>query len=272
MSDECRHGFEAGLCAICYPPKTPETSSAPRETASRTSTPRASTRASSRTSTARGSASVAKPVRVDQMRLYHVTHVRNLPSILAGGSILSDDLLHDDERSDAAQIMLSSAENRAARRRITIEDAAVSAYVPLFLSPDAAVWSSIRSRTPNVRISAEAARLAPNDFVMLVTSVASLRALDAEVVVADGDAAAGLTRFAADPVQADRMLARFALDADDAAQSAAEVLVRDELPLTALSMIGVASIQLREKVKRMLADAGLRTKVATYQPWFAPSA
>ncbi|SEB67272.1 protein of unknown function [Paramicrobacterium humi] len=215
---------------------------------------------------------MAKPVRVDQMRLYHVTHVRNLPSILAGGSILSDDLLHDDERSDAAQIMLSSAENRAARRRITIEDAAVSAYVPLFLSPDAAVWSSIRSRTPNVRISAEAARLAPNDFVMLVTSVASLRALDAEVVVADGDAAAGLTRFAADPVQADRMLARFALDADDAAQSAAEVLVRDELPLTALSMIGVASIQLREKVKRMLADAGLRTKVATYQPWFAPSA
>lgn len=210
-------------------------------------------------------------MRVDQQRLFHVTHVRNLPSIIAGGSILCDDLLHDDDRAETAEVLLSSDENRAARRRITIEDTTVSAYVPFFLSPDASVWGSIRSREPNVRLNPDLVRSSPNDYVMLVATVASIRALDTtDLVIADGDAAAGLTRFASEPDQAERMLSRFALDDSGELKLVAEALVRGEVPVSALSIIGVASIKQRERVKQQLADAGLNTKVAAHQPWFAP--
>lgn len=259
MSDECRHGFDAGLCAICFPPKVFEKDPAEvRATA-------AKARATRAARTAR-SVSPARLVRVNEQRLYHVTHVRNLPSILESGSVLSDDSM-----TDAAEVTLSSEENRDARRRIAVADGPVSAYVPFFLSPDAAVWHSIRSREPNVRIANTALRMAPNDFVVLVTSVASVRELAAgELVIADGDAAAGLTRFATEPEQVDRMLARFSLDDDNTQQLAAEALVRGSLPVTSLSMIGVPSIKQRERVKRMLSDAGYKTKVAAYQPWFTP--
>lgn len=210
-----------------------------------------------------------KPVRVDQQRLFHVTHTRNLPSILAGGSILCDDLLHDDDRTEGAEVALSSDENRAARRRITIDDASVSAYVPFFLSPDAAVWGSIRGREPNVRLDPDLVRTSPNDYVMLVATVASIRALETtDLVIADGDAAGGLTRFASEPDEADRMLARFALDESGEQKLVAEALVRGEVPVSALSIIGVSSIKQRERVKQLLADVGLRTKVAAHQPWF----
>ncbi|GAB2507577.1 uncharacterized protein DUF4433 [Paramicrobacterium agarici] len=212
-------------------------------------------------------------MRVDQQRLFHVTHTRNLPSILSGGSILSDELLSDGdaELSAAVEVPLSSDENRDARRRITVDDAPVSAYVPFFLSPDAAVWSSIRSREPNVRLNPDLVRTSPTDYVMLVATVASVRALDSELVIADGDAAAGLTRFASEPAQVDRMLARFALDESGTQKLVAEALVRGEVPVSALSIIGVSSIKQRERVKQQLAEAGLRTKVAAHQPWFASS-
>jgi len=202
-------------------------------------------------------------VRIEQQRLFHVTHTTNLPSIFANG-ILSDERLGD---ADMDAVRLSSDENRAARRRITIEDAPVSAYVPFFLSPDAAVWSSLRGREPNVRLDPELLRASPNDFVMLVATVSSIRALDTELVVADGDAAAGLTRFG-EGSDADRLLARFALDESGEQLLVAEALVRDEVPVSAINVIGVSSIKQRERVKGMLAEAGLRTKVAAYQPWF----
>ncbi|WP_166979667.1 DarT ssDNA thymidine ADP-ribosyltransferase family protein [Paramicrobacterium fandaimingii] len=264
MTDECRHGFEPELCAVCNPPKTPEKPAAARQSrvaGIRTTRP-------SRPAAQRGSSAKTKTVRVDQQRLFHVTHTRNLPAILAGGSILCDDLLHDDAQSGPCEVALSSEENRAARRRITIDDAAVSAYVPFFLSPDASVWGSIRSREPNVRLDSDLVRTSPTDYVMLVATVASIRAIDGDMVIADGDAAAGLTRFASEPDQADRMLARFALDDSGEQKLVAEALVRGEVPVSALSIIGVSSIKQRERVKQMLADAGLRTKVAAHQPWF----
>lgn len=260
MSDECRHGFEPELCAVCNPPKVPEKIAATRVTTA--------TRTTRSNSVSRGSKKQGKPVRVDQQRLYHVTHTRNLPAILAGGSILCDDLLHDADRTEGAEVALSSDENRAARRRITIDDAAVSAYVPFFLSPDASVWGSIRSREPNVRLDSDLVRTSPTDYVMLVTTVASIRAADGDMVIADGDAAAGLTRFASEPDEADRMLARVALDDSGELKLVAEALVRGEVPVSALSIIGVASIKQRERVKQQLAGAGLHTKVAAHQPWF----
>lgn len=265
MSDECRHGFEPELCAVCNPPTIPEKPAAARQ--SRVAGARATRK--SRPSAQRSSPSKAKTVRVDQQRLFHVTHTRNLPSILAGGSILCDDLLCDADRTAEAEVTLSSDENRAARRRITIDDAAVSAYVPFFLSPDASVWGSIRAREPNVRLDSDLVRTSPTDYVMLVATVASIRAFDGDMVIADGDAAAGLTRFASEHAQADRMLARFALDESGEQKLVAEALVRGEVPVSALSIIGVSSIKQRERVKQMLADAGLRTKVAAHQPWFA---
>lgn len=266
MSDECRHGFDAGLCAICYPPKQPERSAAERPALSRAAQRNRSVPVPRRRSSRPPSAPTTKLVDVEKQRLYHVTHVRNLPSILETGSILAD-----AELDGGRVIDLSSAENREARRRTSVDEQAfVSEYVPFFLSPDARVWNSVRSRERNVRLAADSTDFAASDFVVLVATVGDLRRADAEFVVGDGDAVAPLTRFATTDSEVDRMLVRFALDDGDLVLSA-EALVRRSVPLSSLSIIGVPSVQARESVKRLLADAGHSIKVAAYQPWFAPT-
>lgn len=208
-------------------------------------------------------------MRIDRQRLFHVTHIDNLPSILSSGAIVCDDTLSDDGREESAAVRLSSDENSVARRRIQISGAALSAYVPFFLSPDAAVWASIRGRYPNVRLNPELLEAGSNDFVMLVTTVAQVRAIEAELVIADGDAAAGLTQFSVLRGDVDRALTRYAVDDTGRKALTAEALVRDSLPLSALQVIGVSSIKQRERVKRMLSETDVRAKVAAYQPWFA---
>ena len=40
------------------------------------------------------------------------------------------------------------------------------------------------------------------------------------------------------------------------------------MPFDRVTVIGVATVNVREHVKRLVAGAGHRTKVAAYTPWF----
>lgn len=231
---ECIHGFDAGLCDICYPKAAPE-----RPRASRAAP---APRRSAPVVTARPTISAA-----DQ-RAYHVTHIGNLESIVAAGGLLADARPPFDVSSQLTRELRSSAE--------VAPESPVSGFVPFYLDPQATLWQQLREGGADPRWSAAARSASASDFVFLVTTVA---ALGPDVVLADGDAAGSLTRFATGD-RVGRMLVRIH-DAD--ARPDAEALAPDSAPWESVQLVGVASERVRDRVRGLVS-----TRVAVYPPWF----
>ncbi len=212
---------------------------------------------------------------VNQQRLYHVTHVDNLAGILEAHAIFAD-ASHAWEARPAIDIAAPST--RDTRRHLTVTelgDAPVAEYVPFALTPDASFWSSIRAGEEDTRLSPEVSSHSAADFVVLVSSVKSVRegkpqngSIAPQLVLAETDAADALTRFAATPDEFTRLLSRLRAAPDSAALLEAEILVHDSLSFDSVSLIGVANDKVREVVRRMLDDSGYEHRVAVYPPWY----
>ncbi|MGW9182109.1 DarT ssDNA thymidine ADP-ribosyltransferase family protein [Agromyces sp. NPDC055661] len=273
MADECIHGFDDGLCAICFPPKEPEprpvAKAAPRArgAGTRSARPVARVAGASRAATSLMDA----PVDPKTVRIYHVTHVENLAPILGSGAVLADD-------AGATPVVdLAAPDAREFRRSAAVEgvDAVVADYVPFLLSTDAHVWNAIRTGTPDPRLSAEAVQRPPADHVILVSSVASAVGARTEtagtVVVTDADAATGGVGSASAWPDVLRMLQRLHREDDGARLRSAEFLVRELLPLERVLLIAVGNDRVRDRVRSALDAVGVRTRVAVYPPWFQPT-
>jgi hypothetical protein len=195
---------------------------------------------------------------VDQ-RIYHVTHIRNLESIVQSGSLLAP------AQGASPVVDISSAENRDERSAAAIDGESVASFVPFFVSPDSALWRDIRSSVPDPRLAPAVRETAPAEYVVLVTTIGKAGRDDS--VVAVGDAADAGTRFATTPEQATRELGR--MRGDDELLARAELLVRERLPFDAVTLIGVANDRARNEVRDILAATEFTTKVSIYPPWFA---
>jgi hypothetical protein len=238
---ECIHGLELALCDICSPKAMPERPKPVRAAAGR------SARVAGAVSQSRRS------LVVGPQRVYHVTHVSNLERIIEAGAI--------DTAIDATPA-LDVSTDLTRELRLTAEIApgeSVAARVPFYLSPESDLWADLRAGAADeTRWSVAARAAASSDFVVLVSTIAALD----DVVVADGDAAATLTRFAAGDERG-VMLERLH-DTEGAAR--AEVLARGPVQFEVVQLIGVANDPMRDRV-RELTD----TKVAVYPPWFQQS-
>lgn len=235
---ECIHGLEIPLCDICYPKAVPEK-------------PRVVRPATTRAPRVAGVTTTRKSISSAEQRVYHVTHIRNLESIVAQG-LLADAAPLVDLSTDLTRELRRSAE-------VTPGDS-VADYVPFYLSPTATLWEQLREGAADeTRWSAAARAAASTDFVFLVSTVA---ALGPETVVTDGDAAGSLTRFAGGEAVT-RMLEHL----HDSEQSMeAEVLTKGSVPFDAVQLIGAANDRMREQVKRLSS-----IRVAVYPPWFQPT-
>lgn len=295
LGDECIHGFDDGLCAQCFPAAFVEPVTPPVKRVARVKP--ASLREAPVVKSTRGSAGVtlkveAAPTKVAELRIYHVTHVDNLPSILKAGQLFAD--------FAKPAVNVSSAGVRDARRAKTVDERelsdeigprVVADYVPFYLSPNAHVWNSIRAGHDDPRLTLEALGYAASEFVLLVSTVkhafdtaaaqaAAVTGVDIAdaadgalggYAVADGDAVGLLTNFAVTRVAAERMLSKLRSDDESDSILGAEVLVADTFPFEQISLIGVANDKVRATVRDSLADAGHKTKVAVYPPWFQAS-
>ena len=274
LGEECIHGLDYGLCDACFPKAVPDVAVAvtPKPRVSR---PRATSLTAPRKPAATGSLRTP-PAPVADQRLYHVTHVSNLESILADGRLYADANAAWESRPT---VDISSAETRESRRTIVVadeNDASVASYVPFFLSPTASVWGSVRDRVADPRLSAAILESIPSDYVILVSSVQGV--VDAKstgdepdegaIVVTDGDAAHTLTRFATTREAGDRVLRKLRADEESVQILAAEYLVRDEVPIELISLIGVANDRARDTVKAIVKKSNFSTRVAVYPPWF----
>ena len=190
-------------------------------------------------------------------RIFHLTHLRNLPGILAAGE------LRADVRGAEPVVDISSPENRARRREAQVESGGrVAGYVPFFLTPLADVWAGRLDKNDDERLSQETLSLAASEFVMLVSTVGQA---GEGIVLANGDAAVEITRFVSlsgSPVRVPR------LDAEQ--EFEAELLIPETLSLAAVTLIGVANDRARGQVREALRSSGFSPKVAVYPPWFQP--
>jgi hypothetical protein len=275
LGEECIHGLDYGLCDACFPKAAPEPALVAAAAKPRVTRPRASSLTSPRKPQSSGSLT-GPVVDVGDQRIYHVTHVDNLPAILAAGRLLADAGEGWEERP---KVDISSAETRTTRRTIVVSDdhdTSVASYVPFFLSPTSSLWESVRENVADPRLSIDIRDAAASDFVILVSSVKSV--IDAHladederaaaVVVTDGDAAHTLTRFATTRESGDRVLRKLRAEEESVQILAAEYLVRDQVPFELVSLISVANDKARDRVKAIVKDSGFKTRVAVYPPWF----
>jgi hypothetical protein len=89
--------------------------------------------------------------------------------------------------------------------------------------------------------------------------VSTVEALGEDSVIADGDAAHSLTRFATGD-SLTRMLERLH-DSDDVQE--AEALALAPFPVDAVHLIGVSNDRVRDRVRKLTS-----VKVVVYPPWF----
>lgn len=275
MSEECIHGFEDGLCASCNPKPAPEGVRTATRPAARTRTataPRATVR--SLRDAARIPSATAT-LDVLEQRIYHLTHISNLPSILRENALVA---------GVEPEVGLSDAAMREERAVVTIPgvtvpgtdgfpgvEASLSTYVPFFLSPDAEQWRSLRDGDEHPRVAKAARAWDPADYIFLVSTVREVVGNELPFVVADGNAEGALTRFASSRDDAERLLRRLHANAEGAGLLEGELLVAERFPLEAVTLIGVCNDKVRAAVREVIGasgPSGFSPKVAVYPPWF----
>jgi hypothetical protein len=288
---ECIHGLDEVLCDVCSPKPAPVIppkeikARAPRATkVPRSSRPAAPVRAAG--------ASVDKPINVDVHRIFHLTHLKNLVGIAERGALLPDaaganpefDLSapgHRDERRAAR--LPEIAPDATADAAAAVDDApadeapadaeprTVAHCVPFFATPESRLWADVRTGTPDPRLSADARKSAAADYVILATTVGEVER-SAALVLALDEASAPAAPMTGDRDAMRRELRRLVAveveEGDDHPLGHIELLAVGQVPVEAITLIGVANSKARDEVKEILHDAGLGIRVAVYPPWF----
>lgn len=250
---ECIHGLDSALCDQCTPKAMAPSVPAARTTPTRTRTVR------QRVAPRRAPLLSEKATVVDHgaKRIFHVTHLRNVPGILDAGCIRSDAL------GAEPVVDLSSVDNRQNRREAEVTPGvSVAGFVPFFLAPLADVWAGVLSRVADERLAAGARVLPASEFVMFVSTV---KHAGMGAVLADGDAAGELTRFT--PLTGDILRVP---SLDEERELTAELLVPGSFALEAVTLVGVANDKARSQVRNVLRGSAFSPKIAVYPPWFQP--
>jgi hypothetical protein len=275
VSDECIHGFADGLCATCNPKPVAEVSVATRPTArSRVAAPPRATVRSLRAA-ARVPVGSAPADTLLEQRIYHLTHVTNLAGIRERRAVIAGaeptlDLSPAELRSERGGISVPGTSVPGTSGSLGV-DATLADFVPFFLSPDAALWQSLRAGLEHPRLSAGARAADPLEFVFLVSTVRHVVAAGHPFLIADRNVEGTTTRFATTREDAERMLYRLRSDADGSQLVEAELLVSESLPLESVTLIGVANDRVRQSVRDLLAGSDFTPKISVYPPWFQPS-
>ena len=203
--------------------------------------------------------------------IYHITHVSNLPGIVAAGCLWSD------RRVQEQGVNTVIGFDHIKQRRL--EDIIVSCrsgtkvgdYVPFYFCPRSVMLYVINCRNPGLRYQD-----GQHEIVHLVSTVevAIEAAQDRPWAYSDGNAGAFYTKFYADFSRLTEVIDWDAVSARNWAEPAvknrkqAEFLVHDSFPWTAFHEIGVVDSTVSDQVHVALRTAAHMPSIRVHRDWY----
>lgn len=201
--------------------------------------------------------------------LYHITSVRNLPSILREDGLQCSKVL-TRAAAEHTSIAYSSIQERRARTIVPCgPGGTVHDYVPFFFAPRPPMLYAIKH--------GNVAGAVHDEIVYLVTGVESVKAAGCSFVFTDGHAIMSFTEFYDDPADLDKvdwplMRARMwhdtADDPDRKRRRQAEFLVHRLVPWEAILEIGVINDTMRTHVLQLLQKTDNPPVVRLRPDWY----
>jgi hypothetical protein len=209
-------------------------------------------------------------------RIYHFTHLDNLPSIVAAAGLAAGSVR---QRADVTTDV-GDADVKAARRRRVVPvlpGGTVADYVPFYFAPRSPMMYRIacdhRDGVPGRYSGGD------DPLVYLVSSVDRVLATGLAWVASDGNAAAAVSRFTnrADdlatfvdwPLMAQTIWSNTEADPDRQRRRMAELLVHQELPLTAVLGFATRTGEQAQEVRAILSRLGEPNRyVAVRAAWY----
>ncbi|MBG9587219.1 type II toxin-antitoxin system toxin DNA ADP-ribosyl transferase DarT [Cytobacillus firmus] len=201
---------------------------------------------------------------MDSKFLYHITHYRNLPSILENGELLAYSKISYDKISynDIAHQNIQSR-----RSTTTIEVSPYGMlhdYVPFYFAPRSPMLYAINNG------KVEGFKGTQDDIIYLVTKTNKILDSGRDFVFTDGHAIMALTEFYNDLTYLDEidwsvMESKYWNDTDEfpdrKRRRQAEFLVHESVPLEFLIGIGVRNERIKTIVEEFIKDYSVNMKI-----------
>jgi hypothetical protein len=204
--------------------------------------------------------------------IYHITHVANLPSIIADGGLWCD-RLRATRAAGAVSIAHQHIKERRSKRRVPVAAGGTLAdYVPFYFAPCSPMLFTI-SRG-NVQGYTEGQR----PIVHLVSTVETTVALNTPWTFTDGHAEMMISQFFTDLGQLSEAIDWKVMrsqywndtreDNDRKRRRQAEFLVHEFFPWSAIRRIGVRDNTIQRRVDLALSSVDLRPEVVVEPDWY----
>lgn len=204
--------------------------------------------------------------------IYHITHVANLPGILADGGLWCD-RLRATRAAGAVSIAHQHIKNRRARRRVPVAaGGTLSDYVPFYFAPRSPMLFTI-SRG-NVQGYSEGQQ----PIVHLVSTAETAVALNKPWTFTDGHAEMMISQFFTDlgqlseaidwPVMRSQYWNDTKDDNDRKRRRQAEFLVHEFFPWSAIRWIGVRDNAMQRRVELTLSSIDPKPEIVVEPAWY----
>jgi hypothetical protein len=206
-----------------------------------------------------------------QIKLYHITHMRNLASIVENGCLLSQGEVQVS-KIGFANIAHATLQDRRASTRVpcgpggTLHD-----YVPFYFAPRSPMLFTIH------RGNVEGYDEGQRPVLHLVTSIKSVLEAGSEFVFTDGYAIMVYTDFYIDlrdldqldwDVMKSRYWADTEEDMDRCRRRQAEFLIHARFPFRAIEEIGVIDRNVQADVAALLRGTAFQPAVTVRSGWY----
>lgn len=204
-------------------------------------------------------------------RIYHITHINNLPSILRSSGLIANSRLRR-ERINYLDIAHESIQDRRARTRVPCSAGGVlHDYVPFYFAPRSPMLFTIHKG------NVEGYNQGQETVIHLVSTAEAIEATVLAFAFTDGHAIMSYTQFSDDLENLDMvdweiMEARYWNDTEDdndrKRRRQAEFLVHQFCPWTLITEIGVINTTIQEQVQRILQNVNYQPPVRVYPNWY----
>lgn len=205
--------------------------------------------------------------------IYHITHLKNLKSILESSCIWCDNEIQT-HNIETQGIAYQAIKDRRARRAVpTCKQGFLSHYVPFYFAPRSPMLYAVHCGTVANYQEGQ------SSVLHLVAKIEEVSKRNLPFTFTNGHAEMMLTEFYEslddlDKIDWDLMQSNFWFDIEDDInrkwRRQAEFLVHHKFPVDLIAGIGVISEEVKSEVEEILKASGKEKKVAVLPQWYYP--